>query len=353
MSDFKIVPMEMEEGEYIEWKDGLFINPRDYPEKKTFFAAYLMEVDGGTAKTTEGWFSDSYSGYKVCFLEHPEAETELTGNKLIIQPMKLDKEKNDFIDSVVVTATLGNEKILFEQIPYKDWNKPAELELKVGNRELSQDELSEVKYDIRECVTGTYDKSGEGTCLGPEALIKTKEINIAGTWDTDITFSFGSNILDPALDLYNKAVDQYGDMYGYDSISGLSDIAGMYKGMQQDYQSKATLIIKPVDVFNNYKATFKYTTGAPDETFDGKYDPSTMKLLLKPRDKNVTDSRGNSYNLGQYGQQADVNIQIKAQKDNSGKSVLTFTGESANDPNNKIASYSMTMTGTKVSDKYE
>jgi hypothetical protein len=78
-----------------------------------------------------------------------------------------------------------------------------------------------------------------------------------------------------------------------------------------------------------------------------------MKLLLKPRDKNVTDSGGNSYNLGQYGLQADVNIQIKAQKDNSGKSVLTFTGESANDPNNKIVSYSMTMTGTKVSDKYE
>ena len=185
-------------------------------------------------------------------------------------------------------------------------------------------------------------------------MIKTKEINIAGTWDTDIIFSFGSKALDPAVDLYNKAVDQYGDMYGLDSISGLSDLGNMYKGMQQDQQSKATLIIKPKDVFGkDYEATFKYTTGAPDETYDGIFDASTMKLTLKPRDKNVTDSRGNSYNLGQYGLQADVNLQIKAQKDDSGKSVLTFTGESANDPNNNIVSYSLTMTGTKVSDKYE
>lgn len=355
MSDFKIVPMNLEEEkDYVEWKDGLFILPRDYPNNKVFIAANLMEVDGGTAKKTEGWFSDAYSGYKVCFLEPPEAETDLSGSKLIIQPMKPDENKKDFIDSVVVTATLGDERILFEQIPYKDWNKPAEFELKAGDRELSEDELLKVKYDIRECVTGTFDKSGEGTCLGPEAMIKTKEINIAGTWDADIIFSFGSKALDPAVDLYNKAVDQYGDMYGLDSISGLSGLGNMYKGMQQDQQSKATLIIKSKDVFGkDYEATFKYTTGAPDETYDGIFDASTMKLTLKPRDKNVTDSRGNSYNLGQYGLQADVNLQIKAQKDDSGKSVLTFTGESANDPNNSIVSYSLTMTGTKVSDKYE
>ena len=352
LSDMKLIPMKMEENkDYTEWKEGLFIYPKSFPEDMSEPVLYLMEVDGGTGEE-----NDKAGGYTACVLIPPEAVTDITDDKLIIQPIKRPSYKENITDSVVVSAYLNKQRVLFEQIKYEGWNTPYTIDLsgiKIDGTDISEEQLAQLKIQIQECVKGTYEETGENTCLGPETVIQRKDVSISGTWDTDINFSFGSNTLDPALDLYNKAVDQYGDMYGYDSISGLSDIAGMYKGMQQDYQSKATLIIKPVDVFNNYEATFKYTTGAPDETFDGKYDPSTMKLLLKPRDKNVTDSGGNSYNLGQYGLQADVNIQIKAQKDNSGKSVLTFTGESANDPNNKIVSYSMTMTGTKVSDKYE
>ncbi len=353
MSDLKFLPMNMEiKKDYVEYKEGLFFKPKDFPKDVSIPALYLMEIDGGTAKET-----NTGSGYSVCVLIPPEVKSEIVGENLTIQPMKWPDFKKDIVDSVVVSAYLGKERVLFDQIKYDGWDTPYTVELgkiRVEGKDISQDQLAQLNIQIQECVKGTYEKSGENTCLGPETVIQAGNVNIAGTWDTDITFSFGSKTIDPAIDLYEKAVDQYGDMYGLDSISGLSDLGGMYKGLQQDQQSKAQLIIKPKDVFgSSYEATFKYTTGAPDETYDGIFDASTMKLILKPRDKNVTDSRGNSYNLGQFGLQADINMQIEAKKDDAGKNVLTFTGESANDQNNKIVNYTIKMTGTKISDKYE
>ena len=352
MSDIKFLPMNMQiKKDYAEYKEGLFFKPKDFPKDVSAPVLYMMEIDGGTAKT-----SDTGSGYSVCMLIPPEVKYEMTGDKLTIQPMKWFDYKKDIVDSVVVSVYFGKQIVLQEQIMYEGWEKPYTVDLgtiMIDGKPLTPDQMSKLKIQVQECVRDTFDKEGETSCLGPARDIETG-IDIAGTWDADITFSFGSKTIDPAVDLYEKTVEQYGDIYGLDSISGLSDLGSMYKGMQKDQQSKAQLIIKPKDVFGSrYEAVFKYDTGAPDETYDGIFDASAMKLVLKPCDKNVTDSKGNSYNLGQFGLQADINLKIEAKKDNSGKSVLTFTGEGANDQNNKIVNYSLKLTGTKVSDKYE
>ncbi|MBR4719325.1 MAG: hypothetical protein IKP31_03660 [Lachnospiraceae bacterium] len=351
MSDLKFLPMNMEiKKDYVEYKEGLFFKPKDFPKDVSIPALYLMEIDGGTSKT-----SDTGSGYSVCMLIPPDVKSDLAGDKLTIQPMKWPDFKKDIVDSVVVSAYYGKQIVLQEQIMYEGWKKPYTVDLgtiTIDGKPLTSDQMSRLKIQVQECVKGTFDKEGKTSCLGPSRDIETG-IDIAGTWDVDISFNFASSVIDPNIERYQGAVKRYEDLYGSDSISGLSDLGEMYKGMQKDYRSKAKLIIKPAMKLNNYEATFKYTTGAPDETYDGVFDPATMELLLHPRDKNVTDSKGKTYNLAEYGLQSDITMRINAERSKSGEVSLTLEGETYNDPKNKIVVYLAQFTGTRVSGKYE
>ena len=358
MSDFKIVPLKMEEGkDYCTYKDGLFIYPRAYPEKipSSFMGAFLMEVDGGSADSTEGWVYDDYSGYRMCVLNPIEAKTTLNGSTVTVEPLKLNKEKKDFVDSIVVKAVLGKETILFEQIKYEGWNEPVTLDLKKGGEPLDEDELSEVKITVHECVSGTYSKDGEGTLLGP-AADTANGMSITGTWEFDSVTDYSSAIMNSAMDAMQGAIPYTGD-----ALKEFYDAYGSSIRGQTGYQAKGKMTIEPGNSDGKYVVKIKFdNTGQGDgydppvEIYDASYDAKTGEMLAKPRKRTVAGSRGESYDLSQYGLQADLNISISSSKDEkSGKEKLVFNGKSANDQNNNIAAFRIEMNGSKIKDEVE
>lgn len=361
LHDLDIDPLgELDYGEdFLFWNDGergggtYFFQPKPFPKEIDKPVLYLLELDGAGGKVNAD--AGGYSIYILTPVDEPEMERE--DDTLIVKPFKPDDYKKDIVGSITVTFTYEKTELAIVEIPYKDWAEPWSFdltELKFKGKELSQEMLSKVKVSFRECVQGTFDvEDPDDRCLGPALTLPLPVgSNIEGTWDLDVEVAYDSKILGTFIDGYMNAVDMYGQMYGQDSIKDVTDLGKMY-GEGKTVKSKANMIVKPKSTKDGYEVTFKYNTGAPDETFDGTYDPRTMKLALKPRKKTTTGSDGVTYDYAQFGLQSDINIQVAKEKDDTGKLKLTLTGESANDPNNPIVAYMIKLSGTKVSDKYE
>ena len=310
-----------------------------------------MEVDGGTS-SSEGYIYNDYSGYKLYALTAPEPKIEKKDGQMIIQPMKLDDYKKDVIDSVVVTGMLGDKQVMRERIEYKGWDQPKTLDLnklmKLDGESLSEEDKAKVKFKIQECVIGTY--GYDKPCLGPAYEDDTVDLDLTGTWELECESDYSSQMLDPIVEQYQQAIEQYGDLYGMDAISGLGDLAGYYQQSQTGQKTKATMIIKNAGTVNEYDVTFKYDNDPNSVSeYHGSFNESKMRLDLKQKDTVYTDPDGKTYNLSEFGLLGEMNFTVKVNKDSSGKNELTVEGEGS--VQSSIANVNSKMSGKKVSDK--
>ncbi|MBP5608785.1 MAG: hypothetical protein J6X66_11055 [Lachnospiraceae bacterium] len=355
MSDFEITPIGglEEDTDYRNWDNGIFVDPRAYPEDEKTPGLFLMEVDGGTS-SSEGYIYNDYSGYKLYALTAPEPKIEKKDGQMIIQPMKLDDYKKDVIDSVVVTGMLGDKQVMRERIEYKGWDKPQILDLnkllKLDGESLSEEEKAKVKYKIQECVAGTYDH--DRPCLGPAYEDDSESLDLIGTWALECESDYSSDLLDPIMQQYQDIIGQYGDMYGMDSIEGLYDLPDQYKQSQSGFKNTATMIVKRADKDNEYDVVFKYDND-PDtlSEYRGSFDEEKMELSLKQKDTKYTDKDGKTYNLSEFGLLGEMKFTVTVNKDSTGKNELTVEGEGS--VTSGIANVSSKMSGKKISDKTE
>ncbi len=172
MKDYRIIPAGMKKDEkWKEWNEGIYILPQTYLNRQGSGIGVLVEADGGTAETTEGWFSDTPAGYDLYILTAPDVpKFEVSADKLIIDPVKIrTADLGEVCDSLVITLRLDKDEVLKENIPYKDWNEPWTCDLsalKLGGDTLTKEQISSLTMTLAECVKGTWEASDP--CLGPE-----------------------------------------------------------------------------------------------------------------------------------------------------------------------------------------
>ncbi len=289
---------------------------------------------------------------KTILITAPEAPMfTVRGDSLSVStkdaPDALKKEGKVTTLRTVITykgKTITDDTLVGADVPEKKLGNDIDIDISglgnIGSKE-----------DIALKQAWVYVDKDKKEYVGPQIDGILVDDDISGTWDLDVEVNYNSQVLEQFVNGYMNAVDLYGQMYGQDSIADVTDIGKMYRD-GTNAKSKTTMILKPKQG-NAYEALFKYPNGAPDETYDGTYDPITMKLALKPRKKTATGSDGITYDYKEFGLQSDINIQIKREKEKSGKIKFTLTGESANDPNNPIVAYTVKLSGVRISDKYE
>jgi hypothetical protein len=171
MSDFTITPLDKKEGtDFREYADGLFFEPKEWKDDET---VYLMEVDGGTASTTEGMIWNSYSGYTLYEIPAPETpEVTATDEEVSVKlPAFGEWPGHEIVDSYVITLRVGKADVLQQQVMKKDfYDEPVKIDisdLKIEGKKLTAQEKKDLVLILQTCVEGTF--KTEKPCLGPES----------------------------------------------------------------------------------------------------------------------------------------------------------------------------------------
>ncbi|MCR5673810.1 MAG: zinc ribbon domain-containing protein [Lachnospiraceae bacterium] len=341
LSDLEFIPIDLtEEEDYVQWNNGLFFKEKEFPDNTEEPVMTIMEVDGGTTPINSTLFT-----YSIVILLQPEVKSSFEGTTLTIQPMKLPQYKEDIISGIVVSAYAGKERVMFEQIGYKNWTKPWEIdlsEIEIDGEPLTDEQMASLKIEVQECVAGTFNEDGEDTLLGPATLIDSESTDITGTWNVISTTDYSSKVLDSAVDAITDLVGESG-----------KEAQANYYAKQKGNVSKSKMIVRKTEKGSQYpyEACFEYLdSGAPNMGYDGTYDPKTRKLTLKPKLKSITDKNGKTYNLADYGLEADIVLTIVNQRDKkTGETKTTCVGESK--VNSMLLKYDSAIKGVKVSNK--
>ncbi|MBQ1411194.1 MAG: hypothetical protein IIY94_07970 [Oscillospiraceae bacterium] len=277
MADFALTPMNMEEfDDYKDWKQGIFIEARDYPKDLSAPAVYLLEADGGTASSTEGYIYNSYSGYTIYPLYAlPEPELEVKNSVLSVKPPEaLAGAEAEIVDSVVITILLDQAQLAFEQVKYEGWKEPWTLDLsklKLNGKALTAEQLKQLRFTWQQCVTGTFEY---GPCLGPGEPIPIETgVDITGKWD----MHSATNNLD--LDWLYQYVDMMPE-----------EVKSLYGPYLEQLRTAAGDFVMEIseakeDASYGYEVRFVYPEiyEQPPAVFEGAFDEKTMRLRLTPK----------------------------------------------------------------------
>ena len=215
VADFRLQPANMvKDKDYVELKDGIFINPRDYQSDVSVPSVYMMEIFCGDYTPPRIVHDSALYGYNICLLtplQEPEMETK-SGILNIKEIKRLDYRK-DYVDRVVATITLGKDTLLTASSTYfplgsvKDW-KIDLSELKYQGKPLTNKQKKDLKITFQECVTGTWDDDNQDkACLGPAATFKVP-------MDFDITGTYGSQASLSDFSLGDAASQMVGGLAG-------------------------------------------------------------------------------------------------------------------------------------------
>ena len=215
VADFRLQPANMvKDKDYVELKDGIFINPRDYQSDVSVPSVYMMEIFCGDYTPPRIVHDSALYGYNICLLtplQEPEMETK-SGILNIKEIKRLDYRK-DYVDRVVATITLGKDTLLTASSTYfplgsvKDW-KIDLSELKYQGKPLINKQKKDLKITFQECVTGTWDDDNQDkACLGPAATFKVP-------MDFDITGTYGSQASLSDFSLGDAASQMVGGLAG-------------------------------------------------------------------------------------------------------------------------------------------
>ena len=278
MSDFKLTPMNMERNEqYKDWEHGIFIEPRGFSKDPSTPSVYLLEADGGSASSTEGYIYNTYSGYTLYPLyELPEPDYEITGGELIVQPPEPPKGATaEIVDSVVITLMLDKTQMLFEQVKYDGWEEPWTCklsDLELDGKKLTQEQIDSLSFSWQQCVTGTFEY---GPCLGPgEPIPLEPGVDITGTWEMH---SEGSNI-----DM--EWLYSYLEMMPEELKEQYADYFAMLRTSSGDFEMEVTKAGK--DASYGYEVQFVYPKEyqTPPFPYEGVFNEDSMQLTLHPKD---------------------------------------------------------------------
>lgn len=278
MSDFELTPMNMERNEqYKDWEHGIFIEPRGFSKDPSTPSVYLLEADGGSASSTEGYIYNTYSGYTLYPLyELPEPDYEITGGELIVQPPEPPKGATaEIVDSVVITLMLDKTQMLFEQVKYDGWEEPWTCklsDLELDGKKLTQEQIDSLSFSWQQCVTGTFEY---GPCLGPgEPIPLEPGVDITGTWEMH---SEGSNI-----DM--EWLYSYLEMMPEELKEQYADYFAMLRTSSGDFEMEVTKAGK--DASYGYEVQFVYPKEyqAAPFPYEGVFNEDSMQLTLHPKD---------------------------------------------------------------------
>ena len=380
MSDFDLIPLDLKKGkDYREYKDGLFFEPRKWVTKEDTF--YLMEVDGGTASTTEGMIWNNYSGYYLYLMVKPDKpDVEKKGNLLELKlPQFSEWRAKEIADSYVVTLRTGKTDVLQKQFTREAIKEAGEEPLKmdisnlnVNGRNLTDEEKRNLVVILQECVENTYNTGKP--CLGPESDPVPLENDIYGTWEfvSDIK-EYSSPLLGGMVDLQNKTISRQnlGPDAPQEAKQQVKDFTDQYYQKQNEISnsvSKGKMIVRPTIEIDVAEVSLKFPE-APEELYKGTYNRKTMQLTLERKntlysftgaDKEYNALQNEyhkkiesgTYDLKDFGLAPGMVLQIASEPDkkNPSKTILTFTGDL--DVDNQFVKLKSKLSGTKLSDEY-
>ncbi|MCR5008575.1 MAG: zinc ribbon domain-containing protein [Oribacterium sp.] len=380
MSDFDLIPLDLKKGkDYREYKDGLFFEPRKWETKEDTF--YLMEVDGGTASTTEGMIWNNYSGYYLYLMVKPDKpDVEKKGNLLELKlPQFSEWRAKEIADSYVVTLRTGKTDVLQKQFTREAIKEAGEEPLKmdisnlnVNGRNLTDEEKRNLVVILQECVENTYNT--EKPCLGPESDPVPLENDIYGTWEfvSDIK-EYSSPLLGGMVDLQNKTISRQnlGPDAPQEAKQQVKDFTDQYYQKENEISksvSKGKMIVRPTIEIDVAEVSLKFPD-APEELYKGTFNRKTMQLTLERKntlysftgaDKEYNALQNEyhkkiesgTYDLKDFGLAPGMVLQIASEPDkkNPSKTIMTFTGDLNVD--NQFVKLKSKLSGTKLSDEY-
>ncbi|MGP1349837.1 MAG: double zinc ribbon domain-containing protein [Stomatobaculum sp.] len=353
MSDFRITPLNMKKDEdYREYAGGVFFAPRAWSASRE--TIYLMEVDGGTAETTEGWLWDSNSGYTLYLMKKPEApELARSGSALSVKlPVSDAWPGHEIVDAYVITLRSGKKELLKKELSKKEVTaEPVRIDISEIEKKLSQEERNNLVLIVQESVDDSI--RSEEPCLGPEsdAVPVPLSDEICGTWEIQSELQNNSS---PMLDSYLGALGEAAGAAGGEFAGDINSYIEEYYRIQEEQSktvSSGRMVLRPTEREGVMEAVFRFE-GAPEQIYEGSYDRDRMELRLRPKNTLYTDSQGNQYDLAEYGLATELKLRFSGDGGTGTRNgaVNRFTGESAMD--NQFASFQAVLQGTKLSDAY-
>ena len=374
MSDFTITPLDKKKDtDYREYADGLFFEPKDWDDDDE--TVYLMEVDGGTASTTEGMIWNSYSGYQLYEIPEPDKpEATVSGEELAVKlPIFGEWPGDEIIDSYVITLRSGKTDVLKQQVMKKDVDlEPVKIDisdLKINGKKLTEEQRKDLVLILQKCVEGTF--KTEQPCLGPESDPVPLFEDIYGTWEIEAAMKeFSMPMLDGLVQQQGRIIGSLGGQASQEALEQEQNYVNQYfeiEGQQANAVNKGIMVLRPGSSEGLVEAVVRFE-GAPDEYYEGPYNKTTMQLTLNPKntdyafqgaskERNAENNayhqkiESGTYNLADYGLAAGMELLID--KDvNPGDPdhpVLTFTGKTELD--NEYVKMKADLSGTKVSDE--
>ena len=215
-------------------KDDLFIR---FFEENYEFKLGDRNYSEPMQKTTMVFYSEACRTNKeepltiraICIFEPEQPAFSVSGQSISITTVEAPDElkKKGKVTALRTTAAYKDKTVIDDTpVVSDDPNKQLGKDVTIDISGLGNDIPKE---DIVCKQAWVYVDADKNEYVGPEIEGILVDEDISGTWDLDIEVTYNSQIMGTFIDGYMNAVDMYGQMYGQDSISDVTDLGKMYE----------------------------------------------------------------------------------------------------------------------------